>query len=126
MADRLQTLPETLAWRAAVTPDRVFLQTTSGETVTYRQQHEAALSVAGGLQEVGIKSGDRVVSMQDLHPTAFANWLGIAHLRAWDVPVHTGARGDSLTYAIRNVEATTVVTDSAFLPQIAEIAHDLP
>ncbi|MFF4795596.1 AMP-binding protein [Streptomyces sp. NPDC001276] len=126
MADRLRTLPETLAWRAGASPDRVFLQTTDGATVTYREQHEAALTVAGALQEVGVKAADRVVSLQNLHPVAFANWLGIAYLRAWDVPVHTGARGDALSYAIHNVEAETVVADSDFLPQLAEIAHELP
>jgi crotonobetaine/carnitine-CoA ligase len=123
---RLRTLPETVAWRAVTTPDRVFLQTTDGKTVTYRQQHEAALAVAGGLRELGVESGERVVSLQTLGPAAFANWLGIGYLRAWDVPVHTDGPGDALVYAINNVEAATVVTDGAYVPRLAEVADRLP
>jgi len=126
MSERLRTLPETIAWRAVETPDRVFLQSTDGSLTTYRQLHEESLAVAGALREVGIQPGDRIVSLQSLGSAAFSNWLGTGYLRAWDVPVHTDARGDALLYAIHNVEATAIISDSAYIPQLAEVAADLP
>lgn len=120
-----RTFPETLAWRARETPDRVFLETMDARTVTYLQLHEQGLSVAGALRQAGVERGERVVSLQDLHPEAFANWLGLSHLRAWDVPIHTGARGDALIYAVTHVDATTVLADSAYVSQLADVAGEL-
>jgi crotonobetaine/carnitine-CoA ligase len=116
MLDRDLVLPHLIERRAREAGDRVFLQHVDGPTMTFAQLHDESLRWAGTLQRLGVKAGDRVVVMLPPSFDAISVWLGIAWLKAIEVPVHTGYRARMLEYTLENADASAVV----LAPEFAE------
>src|SRR6185295_9215576 len=96
MRDDDVVLTNLLAARAAAAPDQVFLQDVSGNELTYGQLQDRVLRWAAALQHAGVAPGDTVVTMLPSSLEAFAIWLGVASLRAIEVPLNTAYRGPML------------------------------
>jgi crotonobetaine/carnitine-CoA ligase len=126
MLDRDDVLPNLIARRAEEFGDRLFLAHVDGPTMTYAQLHEAALRWAGALQRQGIVAGDRVIVMLPPSFDAITAWLGIAWLRAIEVPVHTAYRAAMLEYTVNNAGASTAIVGADFVDRFDEIAGSLP
>ncbi|MDY7101750.1 MAG: AMP-binding protein [Actinomycetota bacterium] len=118
-------LPHLIARRAAEQPDRTFLIDVAGGTRTWSQLHDNALRWAGALAELGIEPGDTVLSMQPTCFTPIESWIGIAWLRAIEVPVNTAYRGRMLSYLIENSQAEVMVCAARYLDRLVEVADDI-
>jgi crotonobetaine/carnitine-CoA ligase len=126
MRDDRVVLTTMLAERAAATPDRPFLQDVEGNQLTYGELHDRILRWAGALQGAGVEPGDTVVTMLPSSLEAFAVWLGIASLRAIEVPLNTAYRGPMLEHTVNNADARIAVVASAYLPQFEEVRGATP
>jgi crotonobetaine/carnitine-CoA ligase len=125
--DERETFPGVIAKRAEWTPDRTWIvDITNGSSVTFGQAHELFLTWADALRRSGIGAGERVASMTTNCIERAAAWLGTAWLRAYDVPVNTAFRGYMLQYTLENSGAAVLVTQTAFLDRVAEVASNLP
>ncbi|MEY2566706.1 MAG: carnitine-CoA ligase [Actinomycetota bacterium] len=125
MRDDGVVLTNLLARRAADTPDQVFLQDVGGQQLTYGELQDRILRWAGALQEAGVTAGETVVTMLPASLEAFAVWLGIASLRAIEVPLNTSYRGPMLEHTVNTAAARLAVVTSAFVPQFDEVRSSL-
>lgn len=118
-------LPTLLGTWARQTPDRVFLEEIDGPSLTYAQTNDAVLRWAAALQRVGVVAGDRVLTMLPTSALASCAWLGIAALRAIEVPCNAAYRGRMLGYLASNSAAATVIIAAPYVEQFAGVAADL-
>ena len=125
MRDDSAVLTNLLAERAAKTPDRLFLLDTDGNELTYGQLHERILRWAAALRAEGVGAGDTVVTMLPAGLEAFAIWLGIASLRAIEVPLNSAYRGPMLEHTVNTSDARFAVVDSLYMSQFDEVRSAL-
>ena len=126
MLDRECVLPHLLARLAADEPDAIAMQDVGGRELTRRDLHATNLRWADALRRVGVRAGEHVVTMLPNSFEAFHAWLAVAWLGATEVPANTMYRGEMLRYLIENSGARTLVISERFLPQLEEVASQLP
>ena len=57
---------------------------------------------------------------------AVSAWLGLAWLRAWEVPVNTAYVGRMLRYVLEHSRSNLLVTAAEYLEHLGDVATDLP
>jgi crotonobetaine/carnitine-CoA ligase len=119
-------LPCLLQQRAAVAPDQPFLLHTDGSSLTYGELQDRIMRWAAAFARAGVGAGEPVVTMLPNSLDAFAIWLGLAWLRAIEVPLNTGYRGPMLEHAVNNATATLAVIAPAFAPQFDDVRPGCP
>jgi crotonobetaine/carnitine-CoA ligase len=124
--DRDLVLPHLMAKRAAQNPGRTFLVDVEGPSMTYGQVHDAVLTWAGAYGRAGVREGDKVVTMMPSKLDAYFAWVGLAWLRAVEVPINFMYFGQQLQYIVDNSTAETVVVSERFLPQLVDVLPELP
>lgn len=112
MLDRRHLAPHALATWATRQPDVVALEHVDGDRVTYAALHREALTWAGALRRIGVDAGTHVATLLPNIFDAHRTLLGLAWLRAIDVPINTGFTGSMLRYALDLADGTVVVTTS--------------
>lgn len=118
-------LPTLIRRRAKESPDRVFLEHVDGSRMTYGELQEKADLWSGVLAALGVTPGSTVVS---LVPTSFetiALWMGVARLRAIEVPVNTAYVGRMLEYVLADSKADVFVVDVRFAERLADASQAL-
>lgn len=125
MLARELVLPHLLAARAAARPDREFLQEVDGRSISYADLHRYTLTWADAYRRLGVESGDRVAVMLPTGIDAVSAWLGLAWLRAWEVPVNTGYVGRMLHYLLEHSRSRLLVTAGDYLERLGDVATDL-
>jgi crotonobetaine/carnitine-CoA ligase len=118
-------LTNLLARRAAEAPDQLFLQDVEGNQLTYGELQDRILRWAGALQEAGVKAGDTVVTMLPAGLEAFAIWLGIASLRAIEVPLNSAYRGPMLEHTVNTAGSSLAIVADAYTSQFDEVRSAL-
>jgi crotonobetaine/carnitine-CoA ligase len=126
MLDRDLVLPHLIAKHARTDPDKMFIQQVDGPELTYAQFHESNLLWADAFSRLGVVAGQNVATLVPANIAAYHAWLGLAWIRAVEVPMNTMYRGQMLSYIIDNCDASTLVIGSDFVDRLAEIAADLP
>src|SRR5262245_26496809 len=112
--EREQVLPRWLAEIAARSPDApVVVEADTGRTVSRRELHEASLNWAAVLAGLGVQAGETVLTMLQTSSAATSVWLGVAWLRAMEVPVNNDYRGTMLSYLVNDSAARVMVIDAA-------------
>lgn len=97
----MQFLPDLIAKRAELTPDRVALEDScSGRVRTYAELDDAAARVAAVLAGVGVVPGDRVAILCRNRPEFFEVLFGCAKLGAVMVPLNWRAPAAELAPAV--------------------------
>lgn len=122
MLEKEKILPHTIAARAAEDPSDVALQDVDGREINYGEFHASNLLWADALRRQGVEAGDTVLTM---FPNAFESsyaWLGVAWLRALEVPLNTAYSGQMLDYLIENSRATVFVCAERYLEQVATVS----
>lgn len=109
----------------AAHPDRIMIDF-GGETFTYAEVDRLATSFAHALAELGVGTGDTVLSMLDNNIDAVVCWLAANKRRAVSVPINTALRGEFLRHQIADSAAAVVIVETDYAPRIAAIATDLP
>src|SRR5262249_37196363 len=119
-------LPVMIAERARQHPDHVFIEEVDGLSLTYAAYDDLIRRWAAAYQRIGVEAGDRVVTMLPSSVTASCAWVGLAWLRAVEVPCNTEYRGRMLGYLVSNAGANTIVIAEEFLDRLVEVADELP
>ena len=122
---RERVLPNLLAQRAADRPGAIALQHVEGDHLTWSQLDAENRRWAAALRRIGVAEGDRVVTMFPNSFDAYHAWLGVAHLRAIEVPANTMFMTEMLAYVITNSQAETAVVSQRFVDRLVPIADRL-
>ncbi len=118
-------LPSLIRRRSKESPERIFLEHVDGSTMTYGQLQETADLWSGALVTLGVAPGSTVVSLM---PTSFetvALWMGIARLRAIEVPINTAYVGRMLDYVLTDSNADVFVVHARFIERLADVGDAL-
>ena len=117
----------TAALRRAVNacPDRVLVNF-HGPSYTYRAFDEATNSAARGLQQLGVKSGQRVAALLGNGPEVLLSWFAVNKIGAIWVPMNSAYKGEFLRHQLADSNARIVVVASEYLPRLEEIGDELP
>jgi crotonobetaine/carnitine-CoA ligase len=118
-------LPALVARHAHDRPDAPFVVMAGGETWTYGEAHRDADRWASALSCAGVGVGDTVLTMLPPGTAAVAAWLGVARLRALEVPINTGYVGRMLSYVLADSRAKLMVAHVDHLAAIEEAADGL-
>jgi crotonobetaine/carnitine-CoA ligase len=119
------SLPLQVRELAQEQPDFPAIIEVEGVSVSYCELDEMARSWAATLRGLDVTAGQTVLTMLGNCIGAYAAWLGVGWLRAIEVAVNTGYRGDMLRYVINFSEAPTMVVAPAYVERLLEIAPGL-
>ena len=125
MMERGQVLPHLIAQHVLDVPDRVAMLDVEGRRSTYRELQDTYRRWAGALRDIGVQPDETVVTMLPNSFVAFEVWLGVAWLRALEVPANNGYLGDTLRHLLEDSRARVCVISQRFVERLAGIADDL-
>jgi crotonobetaine/carnitine-CoA ligase len=103
-------------------PALVVLRFDSGEQFTTVQLLAAVRSHAAGLQALGVRQGDHVLSWLPNGPAAVLNWLALNLLGAVYVPINTAYKGRLLQHVIASSGATLMLAAGSLLERLADVS----
>jgi len=106
---------------AAATPDKVYAVFPDGSTWTYADLRERVRQTAVGLERLGVKQGDHVVSWLPNGQDALRVWFAINYLGAVYVPINTSYRGGILAHVVANSDASLIIAHADLAPRLVEI-----
>lgn len=106
---------------AAATPDKVYAVFQDGTEWTYGQLRENVRRTAIGLQNLGVRQGDHVVSWLPNGPDALRVWFAINYIGAVYVPINTSYRGGILAHVVENADADLIVAHAGLAPRLEDI-----
>lgn len=118
-----RALPFILDDKARVHGDRVFLL--GDDELSYAGLRDAVARFAGGLRELGVQPGDRVLFMLPNTAQTIVTAFGISWAGAVCVPVNTSYRGEMLRYVIDDADASVLVIAAEHLGVLAGVAGSL-
>ncbi len=120
------TLPLILSKRAEADGDRVFVEEVGKESLTYRQFDELVKKWAHVYHTLGVVQGDRVAVFMPPSVNTAASWLGLAWLKAIEVPINTNYLGDMLHYILSDSGTKVLLIDDRYLDRLLDVADRLP
>src|ERR1700712_5456356 len=126
MLDRQLLAPHALARWGAKTPDAPVLIHVQGERLTYAELLADSRRWAACFQQHGVAAGTHVATLLANTFDAHRTMIGLAWLRAVEVPLNVAYVGAVLAHALAVSEATVLVTTQSRLPRVLERAPALP
>ncbi|HET7654669.1 MAG TPA: AMP-binding protein [Acidimicrobiales bacterium] len=118
-------LTDMLRRRAREAPDEVAVQEVGGRELTWRDVLDESLRWADAYRRTGVVAGEHVATMMPNSVDAYFAWLGVAWLRAIEVPVNNMYRARMLEYLVRDSGARIVVVSARFLDRLVEVSDAL-
>ncbi|HEY5665305.1 MAG TPA: AMP-binding protein [Gammaproteobacteria bacterium] len=112
---------ELLVRRAAEQADAAFMLFENGECWTYGEALERIERHAAGLERLGVRQGDFVLSWQGNTPMAVTTFLALNYLGAVYVPINTSYRGRLLAHAVGKSGASLMLADGRLIDRLASI-----
>ena len=126
MSSRERTIGFIVQDKASSQGERTFLYFKDKE-YTYKELNERSNQFANFLSELGVKKGDKVVTMLPNIPEYFYVWWGIVKLGAWEVPINLNYRGGSLIDLIDRCDAEiAVIYHKIFQMKFVAIQQKVP
>ena len=119
-------LPEVLAEHAALRPDAVWIETTSGESMRFGEAAADAERAAGWFAAQGVAAGEPVALMLGNGLDFVRAWLGATRLGAIAVLLNTELTGAFLRHQLGNCGARLVLADAGLAPALHEASAALP
>jgi crotonobetaine/carnitine-CoA ligase len=102
-------------------PDETAFIFHGGESWNWAEALELTRRAAAGLQAMGVKKGDHVLSWQPNNREAVLTWFGLNYLGAVYVPVNTAYKGNLLQHVVQLSDATLMVCHADLAPRLNEI-----
>jgi crotonobetaine/carnitine-CoA ligase len=102
-------------------PDKVHIVYENGEAWTFAEVRTRVISVAVGLQKLGVRRGDRVAVWLPSGREATTVFYAVNYLGAVFVPFNTAYRGNLLAHVVANSEARVIVAHPDLAERLAEI-----
>jgi crotonobetaine/carnitine-CoA ligase len=93
----------------------------AGSTVSFGDLAQRVRRLASGFAAHGVRPGDRVAVMLANHPDHPMVFLALAELGVTQIPVNIHLRGLGLEYVLAHSEASAVVADERFAPELQQV-----
>jgi carnitine-CoA ligase len=119
------TLASTLAAQARQRPDHDFTRTATGR-IDYAHAEHRVDGLAGGLQDLGIRPGDRVVLVMANGIDHVLVWLALNRIGAVCVPINADLSAALLSRCITLVAPAAFVVDAEFEGRLDGLTADRP
>ena len=124
MRDEL-SIPALMARRAEQAPDGILIEEVGAVPCRNAEFHRRSLAVADALATLGVGPGDTVAVMLEACTLAHVCWIGIAWLRALEVPINPEFRGATLVHALNDPKARILITTNALLERVSQVQPQL-
>ena len=108
---------------AAATPDKTFCVFEDGSEWSYARTREEAIRTATGLQALGVRQGDHVLSWLPNGADALRVFFGANYMGAVYVPINIAYKGRLLEHVIARSDARVIVAHAALTPRLAAIGR---
>jgi crotonobetaine/carnitine-CoA ligase len=105
--------------------DKLFVNV-GGEMNTFNDVDRRSTRFAHELAKMGVKKGDRVVSILNSHSDVFTIMFGIMKLGGIWVPINLAYRHEFLRHQISDTGAHLVICDAEYLERVTELDDRLP
>ena len=119
------TISSVLPRQAEERPDSPALQWQTEEPFTYRGLYEHCMRLAGGLRDLGVEPGDRVVIMQPNSLEIVLAWFATNLLGAVEVPINVHYKESWLVHEVNDCGARLAIVNEQYLQRFAEVADEL-
>ena len=120
------SLPALVAERAASDPDRTFVQDVAGDRASYGESLHRSERWAAALVHLGVRPGDRIVTMIANSVEGVMIGLGISMAGAIEVPVHSAFVGYMLEHTVNTVGASVAIVEAPRAAAFTAPSTDLP
>lgn len=120
-----QTIPEMFRATVRQFPNHVAVRNTRDhraepQAMTYAELDRVSSALAGGLQGLGIRPGDRVAVMSPPRTRFPASVLGILKLGGWVVPIDPSFTQDETAAILTHAEAKAVLAPHSLFDRLPE------
>ena len=120
-----RTVGRILARQADRLADKNFIETTSGNCISYRDMHLRSNQFAQGAAAFGIESQEPVLVMLPDSIDYVTVWCGLAKRGAIEVPINLAYRKNILKRLCNDSTAKKIIIDCQYVERLEEIADDL-
>lgn len=125
-----RTLNDALAERVVERPEMPFLvfEATDGTVreLTYRELDARCEALAGGLAELGIAAGDKVILRMATRAELLVSWFALLRLGAVAVPAVLSLTTEETAWMVEFVDAVAVITDPTWRETYEQLRASLP
>ncbi|MGI8539130.1 MAG: AMP-binding protein [Rubrobacteraceae bacterium] len=119
------TISSVLSRQAKERPDSPSLQWQTEEPFSYKELYEHCLRLAGGIKELGIQPGDRVLIMLPNSMEIVLTWFGVNLLGAVEVPINIHYKESWLVHEVNDCEARLAIVHEQYLQRFVQVADQL-
>jgi carnitine-CoA ligase len=119
-------LPQRIAELAQKHGNDTALVEVDGRSLTWGGVHDEAMRWAGALRSLGVRAGDTVATMLPNRLECFTVWIGVAWLRAIEVPANFMYKGHTLQYLLDQSDAEVIVISERYVDRLGPVARELP
>ena len=120
-----RTVGRILARQADRLVDKNFIETTSGDCISYRDMHLRSNQFAQGAAAFGIEYQEPVLVMLPDTIDYVTVWCGLAKRGAIEVPINLAYRKNILKRLCNDSTAKKIIIDCQYVERLEEIADDL-
>ncbi len=120
-----RTVGQILARQADRFADKNFIETTSGDCISYRDIHMRSNQFAQGTAAFGIEYQEPVLVMLPDTIDYVTVWCGLAKRGAIEVPINLAYRKSILERLCNDSTAKKIIIDHEYVGRLEEIADDL-
>ena len=120
-----RTVGRILARQADRFADKSFIETTSGDCISYRDMHLRSNQFAQGAAAFGIEYQEPVLVMLPDSIDYITVWCGLAKRGAIEVPINLAYRKNILKRLCNDSTAKKIIIDCQYVDRLEEIADDL-
>jgi len=96
-----------------------------GDAYTYARLAQEIERLARGLHALGVKRGDRVVTLLNNGPDAVITWFATNRLGGIHVPINTAYKGEYLRHQIDDSGARIVICENEYAGDVVAVAPTL-
>ena len=120
-----RTVGQILTRQADRFADKNFIETTSGDCITFRDMHLRSNQFAQGTAAFGIEYQEPVLVMLPDTIDYVTVWCGLAKRGAIEVPINLAYRKSILERLCNDSTAKKIIIDHQYVDRLEEIADDL-
>lgn len=119
------TVNTVLSHQARIRGDKVYVRTTEGISLTFRDVYKATNRIANWLMSKGIGHGSHVAVFMDNEVECLLSHIALTRLGAVSVPINSNASGGMLAYYLNFSDALAVISTPEFASRVFDIENEL-
>ena len=86
--------------------------------ISYRDLYETSLRFAKGLENLGIKKGDKVAVFLQNSPEFIISYFAIINIKAICIPINNMLKEEELSFILRDSNTRLIITSTSFLDTV--------